>query len=112
VRYLSFQYQAASWDSPRRVIAKVEHHLGELFPRVGFIVITLTGTNRAVARFYNQRETTEQWIKEGKEAPIGPASPVPGSGPMRCVCSWVPSPTISAISCADLSYPWPSRAGR
>jgi len=40
--------QAASWDRPRRVIAKVEHHLGELFPRVGFIVTTLTGVNRAV----------------------------------------------------------------
>jgi len=34
VRYRSFHYQAASWDRPRRVIAKVEHHLGELFPRV------------------------------------------------------------------------------
>ena len=31
VRYRSFQYQAASWDRPRRVIAKVEHHLGEYF---------------------------------------------------------------------------------
>ncbi len=68
VRYRSFQYQAASWDRPRRVIAKVEHHLGELFPRVGFIVTTLTGTSRAVVRFYNQRGTAEQWIKEGKEA--------------------------------------------
>ena len=68
VRYRSLQYQAASWDRPRRVIAKVEHHLGELFPRVGFIVTTLTGTNRAVVRFYNQRGTAEQWIKEGKEA--------------------------------------------
>jgi hypothetical protein len=48
VRYRSFQYQAASWNRPRRVIAKVEHHLGELFPRVGFIVTTLTGPNRAV----------------------------------------------------------------
>jgi hypothetical protein len=53
VRYRSLQYQAASWDRPRRVIAKVEHHLGELFPRVGFIVTSLTGTNRAVIRFYN-----------------------------------------------------------
>jgi hypothetical protein len=26
----------------------------------------LSGTNRAVARFYNQRATAEQWIKEGK----------------------------------------------
>jgi len=68
VRYRSFQYQAASWGRPRRVIAKIEHHLGELFPRVGFIVTTLTGTNRAVVRFYNQRGTAEQWIKEGKTA--------------------------------------------
>src|SRR2546426_10322279 len=36
--------------------------------RVGFIVTTLTGTNRAVVRFYNQRGTAEQWIKEGKVA--------------------------------------------
>jgi hypothetical protein len=68
VRYRSFQYQAATRERPRRVIAKVEHHLGELFPRVGFIVTTLTGTNRAVVRFYNQRGTAEQWIKEGKAA--------------------------------------------
>src|SRR3989441_4236225 len=68
VRYRSFQYQAASWDRPRRVITKVEHHLGELFTRVGFIVTTLTGTNPAVVRFYNQRGTAEQWIKEGKAA--------------------------------------------
>jgi hypothetical protein len=68
VRYRRFQYQAASWDRPRRIIAKVEHHLGELFPRVGFLVTALTGTNRAVVRFYNQRGTAEQWIKEGKAA--------------------------------------------
>jgi Transposase DDE domain group 1 len=68
VRYRSFYYQAASWGRPRRVIAKVEHHLGELFPRVGFIVTTLTGTNRSIVRFYNQRGTAEQWIKEGKTA--------------------------------------------
>ena len=35
---------------------------------MGFIVTTLMGTNRAVVRFYNQRGTAEQWIKEGKEA--------------------------------------------
>jgi Transposase DDE domain group 1 len=35
---------------------------------VGFIVTTLTGTNRAIVRFYNQRGTAEQWIKEGKTA--------------------------------------------
>ncbi len=68
VRYRSFQYQATSWNRPRRVIAKVEHHLSELFPRVGVIVTTLTGRNPAVVRFHNQRGTAEQWIKEGKDA--------------------------------------------
>ena len=68
VRYRSFEYQPASWGRPRRVIAKIEHHLGELSARVGFIVTTLTGTNRAIVRFYNQRGTAEQWIKEGKTA--------------------------------------------
>src|SRR6266851_2325441 len=36
VEYKSFLYQAASWKKARRVVAKVEHHQGELFPRVGF----------------------------------------------------------------------------
>jgi hypothetical protein len=32
-------------------VAKVEHHAGELFPRVDFIVTNLQLTNRAVVRF-------------------------------------------------------------
>ena len=50
------------------VVAKVERHGGELFPRVGFIVTNLALPNRAVVRFYNKRGTAEQWIKEGKQA--------------------------------------------
>src|SRR5712691_6434235 len=61
VQYRSFSYQGLPGTGHERVIAKIEHHLGELFPRVGFIVTTLTGTNRAVVRFYNQRGTAEQW---------------------------------------------------
>jgi hypothetical protein len=34
-------------------VAKVEHHAGELFPRVGFIVTNLPLPSRAVVRFYN-----------------------------------------------------------
>jgi hypothetical protein len=68
VRYKSFLYQAASWRTARRVVAKVEFHLGELFPRVGFIVTNLAALSRAVVRFYNKRGTAEQWIKEGKQA--------------------------------------------
>jgi hypothetical protein len=68
VWYKSFLYQAASWKTTRRVVAKVEFHLGELFPRVGFIVTNLETDSRAVVRFYNKRGTAEQWIKEGKQA--------------------------------------------
>ena len=68
VEYKSFLYQAASWKNARRVVAKVEHHQGELFPRVGFIVTNLSSPSRAVVRFYNKRGTAEQWIKEGKQA--------------------------------------------
>jgi hypothetical protein len=68
VRYKSFIYQAASWRRARRVVAKVEFHFGELFPRIGFIVTNLTASNRAVVRFYNKRGAAEQWIKEGKQA--------------------------------------------
>jgi Transposase DDE domain group 1 len=38
VRFKGFLHQAASWNQARRVVAKVEFHCGELFPRVGFIV--------------------------------------------------------------------------
>jgi hypothetical protein len=41
---------------------------GELFPRVGFIVTNLSRPAKRVVRFYNQRGTAEQWIKEGKNA--------------------------------------------
>src|SRR6266567_3844852 len=68
VEYNGFLYQATSWKTARRVVAKVEHHAGELFPRVGFIVTNLTLPSRAVVRCYNKRGTSEQWIKEGKQA--------------------------------------------
>ena len=66
--YEDFEYQAASWDKPRRVIAKIEWHPGELFPRVGFIVTNRPMKPEWVVRFYNQRGTAEQHIKEGKYA--------------------------------------------
>jgi hypothetical protein len=68
VFYHSFQYQAKSWQRSRRMVAKIEWHRGELFPRVGFIVTNLTWRSKRVVRFYNGRGTAEQWIKEGKNA--------------------------------------------
>jgi len=68
VLYESFRYKAASWHNSRRVVAKVEWHAGELFPRIGFIVTNLRWKSSNVVKFYNKRGTAEQWIKEGKYA--------------------------------------------
>jgi hypothetical protein len=66
--YTSFHYRAKSWSKPRRIVAKVEFHPGELFPRVGFIVTNRSLPNERVLAFYNDRGTAEQHIKEGKYA--------------------------------------------
>jgi hypothetical protein len=52
--------------TPRRVVAKVEWHPGELYPRVGFIVTNMTRPAERVVAFYNQRGTAEQWINTVK----------------------------------------------
>src|SRR3954454_12583077 len=68
VFHASFSYQAQSWTKPRRVVAKVEWHQGELYPRVGFILTNLTRPAERISKFYNGRGTAEQWIREGKNA--------------------------------------------
>ena len=50
------------------MVAKIEWHAGELFPRVGFVVTNLRRSPKRVVKFYNGRGTAEQWIKEGKSA--------------------------------------------
>ena len=57
VFFHDFSYRAASWKRPRRVIAKVEWHEGELWARVGFIVTNMTSSPEAVVHFYNHRST-------------------------------------------------------
>ena len=63
-----FQYRAASWAKKRRVIAKIEWHPSELFPRAGFIVTNQPMEPDWGVRFYNQRGAAKQHIKEGKYA--------------------------------------------
>jgi hypothetical protein len=65
--YKGFLYRAASWGTARRVVARVEHQAGKLFPRMVHRD-HLTLPSRAVVRFYNKRGTAQQWIKEGKQA--------------------------------------------
>lgn len=68
VSYHDFAYQAQSWSVSRRVVAKVEWHQGELFPRASFIVTNLSYPTKGIVSFYNGRGTAKQWIKEGKYA--------------------------------------------
>ena len=46
-----------------QAVAKVEWHLGELYPRVGFLITNLCRPPERVVAFYNGRGTAEQWIK-------------------------------------------------
>ena len=85
VWYKSFLYQAASWKKARRVVAKVEFHFGELFPRVGFIVTNLETDSRAVVRFWQQaghRRAMDQGRQAGGKD--DPAESAIGFGRTRC----------------------------
>ena len=100
--YASFTYQAQSWNKARRVVAKVEWHPGELYPRVGFIVTNLARPAERVVVFYNQRSTAERSNGRGFHAIL--------SLPTPCVFSSMRWPTISVISCGH--WRCPKRRGR
>ena len=79
VQYYDLHYQAASWQRPRRVIAKVRWQRAQLLPQASFVVTNLDTKAQQVVAFYNGRGTAEQsptrhsfgdgaWIKEGKYA--------------------------------------------
>ena len=65
-RLVDLRYQAQTWESERRVVAKIEWHDGELFPRIGFIVTNSKLPAGKVVKVYNGRGDVENRIKEGK----------------------------------------------
>ncbi len=66
VKYVNLEYQAGSWDRARRMVAKIEWHFGELFPRYYFIVTNSRLAASKVVKVYNGRGDVENRIKEGK----------------------------------------------
>jgi Transposase DDE domain group 1 len=66
VKIVDLHYQAKSWSRPRRVVAKIEWHRGELFPRIGFVVTSSRLPAGKVIKLYNGRAEIENRIKEGK----------------------------------------------
>jgi Transposase DDE domain group 1 len=98
--YASFSYRAGSWTKPRRVVAKVEWHPGELHPRVGFIVTNMARPAENVVAFYNKRGRASSGSKRERARQNGPDCHVARSPPTPRVSIFMHWLTISAISCA------------
>jgi hypothetical protein len=66
VKIVDLRYQAKRWSRLRRVVAKIEWHRGELFPRIGFVVTSSRLPASKVTEVYKGRGDVENRIKEGK----------------------------------------------
>ena len=66
VCYGEFQYQAGSWEYPRRVVCKVEKPTEQLIHMYTFIVTNMDSEPEKVIRFYCKRGIMENYIKESK----------------------------------------------
>ncbi len=66
IRLVDLPYKAKTWARELRVVAKIEWHDGELFPRVGFIVTNSKLPAGKVVKVYSGRGDVENRIKEGK----------------------------------------------
>jgi hypothetical protein len=108
--YEDFEYPAASWNKPRRVIAKIEWHPSEWFPRVGVIVINMPMEPHWVVWFYNQCGTAEQHIKEGNCAFRWTRRHAGSSTTTRCGCNCTRWPINWLPSCAasNCQRRWPT----
>ena len=58
----------SGWKLVETASGDRQGRMGELYPRVGFIVTNMSRPAKNVVAFYNKRGTCEQWIKEGKGA--------------------------------------------
>jgi hypothetical protein len=66
VKIVDLHYQAKSWSKPRRAVAKIEWHRGELFPRIGFVATDSRLPAGKVVKVYHGRGDVENRIQEGK----------------------------------------------
>lgn len=66
VIYGQFEYKATSWNKSRRVVVKLEKPEGQLTGTYTFVVTNMSSMPKEVIRFYSNRGTMENFIKEGK----------------------------------------------
>ncbi len=94
---------AASRDKPRRVVAEVERHPGDLFlkigfPKIGFVVTNPPMEPDRIIRFYNQRGTAERHVEAGRRS-IGRVFPARAWRGTRCGFSFMHRPAIPVSCC-------------
>lgn len=66
VFYKEMTYKAKNWNTSRRVVVKLERPEGELLFHYSFIVTNLSYRPKNIVKFYQNRGTMENFIKEGK----------------------------------------------
>jgi Transposase DDE domain. len=66
VIYGEFEYQAGSWDYPRRVVCKIEKPFGQMIHMYTFVVTNMDSSPEELIRFYCKRGQMENFIKECK----------------------------------------------
>ena len=66
VRYDEFYYQAGKWEYPRRVVVKVEKPYNQLTTQYSFIVTNMDLKPEEILKYYRNRGTMENFIKESK----------------------------------------------
>jgi len=110
--YASFSYQAGSWSQKRRVVAKVEWHPGELYPRVGFIVTNLSRPAERVWRFITTEGRRSSSSRKASTPSSGRGCHAASSATTRFGSSFTPWPTTSPTSCGLWLYPKRCNIGR
>ena len=66
VVYGEFEYQAGSWDYPRRVVCKIEKPFGQMVHMYTFVVTNMDSSPEELILFYCKRGQMENFIKECK----------------------------------------------
>ena len=95
-----------SWKKPRRVVAKVEWHPGELYPRVGFIVTNLSRPAERVVASTTSAGRASNGSSKARERSSGRGCHAARSPPTLRPAGW----SATTASCAMAASHLPDRS--
>jgi hypothetical protein len=110
--YASFTYQAQSWNTPRRVVAKVEWHPGELYRASALSSPTWRGRPSALSPSTTSAAQQSNGSRRARVRSSGPDCHAAPSPPTRCASSSTHWRAISPTSCARWRCRRPRSRGR